>query len=52
MDIKKIALLVSAITVCANLVFAFTGIGGTLSCSVAQNVAIAYAAVMGTTTPQ
>ena len=47
---EQLALLVTAVTIVANLVFAFTGITHSVSCSVTQLTASVYAA-MGTSTP-
>lgn len=44
MDSKQIVLLVSAITVIANLVFAYSGITSTVTCTVSSAVQEVYAA--------
>lgn len=49
MDRGKIIALVSGITVLVNLGLAFSGVGASLSCTVASQVSNAYAAFMDTT---
>ena len=46
MDTRQVALIVTAVTVLANIVFAMTGVTASVSCSVSQGIAAAHAAYM------